>query len=316
MNLSEKIKEHAYSLGFNIVKIIPAEPLPADGKYLKDWLDKGYSGDLEYMKKEPEKRFKPDQIIQKAKSIICLAINYYQEFKSDNKKFGRIARYAWGKDYHSVIEKKLKKLRKFILENSQASILDFKLYNDAGPILERSYAAKAGIGFVGKNTAIITKEYGSWVFLSEIITTIKLDYDKQNNIFSKEEEQLNGLSCGTCQRCIDSCPTKALIKPYTLDARKCISYQTIENKNDIAPEIRKKMDNRIFGCDICQEVCPHNCRAKQTEVKEFLNHIAGPMMNPEEIYNMNESEFNEKFKGSPVKRAGCSGIKRNIKHML
>jgi len=309
MNLSEQIKDFAYSLGFNIVKIIPAEPSKKDGEYFEKWLDKGFAGDLDYMKKNPEKRFNPQEILPEAKSIICLAVNYYQDLPSpDQSKSGRIARYAWGKDYHSVIEKKLKKLRKFILENSDSVIRDFKLYVDAGPFLERSYAAKAHMGFIGNNSVLITKDYGSWVFLSEIITTLKLDYDNQNN--------LRGLSCGTCRKCIESCPTKAIVEPYLIDARKCISYQTIENKKEIPEEIRKKMGNRIFGCDICQEVCPHNCRAKETKIQEFLTHIAGPDLNPEEIDNINETQFNEKYRGSPVKRSGYYGITRNIKHML
>ncbi|MBN1495018.1 tRNA epoxyqueuosine(34) reductase QueG [Candidatus Peregrinibacteria bacterium] len=306
------LRSYAKSLGFDIVRILPAINLKRDGRHLQTWLKKGLSADLGYMKNQPEKRFTPAINLAGAKSIICLAMNYFQPMplkKADdkNKNYGRVARYAWGRDYHKTIEKKLKKLRKFIIEKTNASLKDFKLYSDAGPFLDRAYAAKAGIGFIGKNTTLITKEYGSWVFLAEVITTLKLDYDKQN---------LRALSCGSCNKCIQACPTGALIAPYTLDTSKCIAYQTIENKKKIPAHIRSKMKNRIFGCDICQEVCPHNIRAKTTKVSDFLNHITGPHLDAAKVKKMTEAEFNKKFAGSPIKRAGYKGIIRNIKHML
>lgn len=295
------IKEFAKSLGFHLVKVIPAYPLAEDRKYFNEWLKHGYSADLEYMKKRSDL----NEILPGAKSVICLGMNYYQQLPEKMpKNAGRVARYAWGKDYHTVIEKKLKKIRQFIIEkNGNARKTDFKLYVDAGPILERAYAAKAGLGFIGKNTTLITKEYGSWVFLSEIITTLELDYDKPGNIQG---------SCGSCTRCMEACPTKAIVKPYELDARRCISYQTIENKGEIPEEIKKNMGDRVLGCDICQEVCPHNCRAKQTDVDEFLKHRAGPFIEKP----LTEDEFNEKYAGSPLKRAGLKAILRNIISML
>ena len=309
MNLSKEIKSYALELGFDIVKIIPAISLKKDGEYLQKWLSEGFSADLNYMKKYPEKRYNPGQNLNNAKSIICLAINYYQPLPEEkNKNYGIVARYAWGRDYHKTIEKKLKKLRKFIIEKSGASLKDFKLYSDAGPVLDRAYAAKAGIGFVGKNTSLITKEYGSWIFLAEIISDLKLEYDNPDNKFIG--------SCGSCKKCIESCPTKALVAPYTLDANKCISYQTIENRKKIPPQIRSKMKNRIFGCDICQEVCPHNLRAKTTKENDFLNHISGPYLDLKKLKDITEQEFNKKYSGSPVKRPGYKGIIRNIKHML
>jgi epoxyqueuosine reductase len=310
MNLSSKIKLFAKSIGFHLVQIIPAVPISDEKEHFENWLQKGYEGDLQYMKEAPEKRTNIQKILPGAKSIISLAMNYYQpELENVPKNAGKIARYAWGKDYHTVIEKKLKKIRHFIMENTEKALqkIDFKLYVDAGPVLERSYAAKAGLGFIGKNTMLITQQYGSWVFLAEIITTLPLEYDQPPKPLGR---------CGTCTRCIDACPTKAIVKPYEVDARKCISYQTIENKDEIPPEVREKMGDRIFGCDICQEVCPHNCRAKKTDVEEFLKHRAGPHMQPEKITALNEKEFDEKFKASPVKRAGLKGLLRNTKHML
>lgn len=294
----KEIKNYAKELGFDLFKIIPASQLDGEAVHLKNWLSEHFEGDMKYMEKEPEKRTNPQKILPGAQSIICLGINYYQESNDNNFK---VARYAFGMDYHKVIEKKLKKLRQFIIEKTGASKQDFKLYSDAGPILERAYAVQAGFGFIGKNTTLINKEFGSWLFLAEIITTLKFDTNKGNPEFHGE--------CGSCDRCIKACPTGALKEPYILDARKCISYQTIENKGPITEDIQ----DRVFGCDICQEVCPHNCRAKITKVSEFLNHIAGTNLNPEQIENMSEEEFDAKFAGSPLKRAALNNLKRNIK---
>jgi epoxyqueuosine reductase len=299
--MNKEIKDFAKELGFDLIRIVSAEPLAEEAEYFKKWLDAGYEGDMEYMLKNPNARSNPREILPGAKSVICLAMNYYQKGSHGNFK---VARYAFGKDYHKVIEKKLKKLRQFIIEKTGATKQDFKLYSDAGPILERAFAAKAGLGFIGKNTTLITPEFGSWVFLAEIITTLELEFDAPIHKFTG--------ACGSCDRCIKACPTGALTKPYQLDARKCISYQTIENKGELAIDIQ----DRAFGCDICQEVCPHNCRAKKTNSSEFLNHIAGPALNPNEINQMNEEEFNEKFTGSPLKRAGLKILKRNIKNMV
>lgn len=302
--MNESIKKFAKSLGFNLVSILPAKAFHDDEKYLYDWINNGYAADLDYMKKDPEKRIDPKKSLPGAKSVICLALNYYQENKSEESN-GKVARYAWGKDYHSVVEKKLKKLRRFIIENSGEKITEknFKLYCDAGPFLERANAVFGGLGFIGKNTALITKDYGSWVFLAEIITTLELEYDRPVNL---------KMSCGTCTKCIDACPAKAIIKPYVVDANKCISYRTIEKKGDVGGDTC----GYVFGCDICQEVCPHNCRAKETEVEEFTNHRAGPNLNYDEIMNMTEEEFNEKYKGSPIKRAGLKKLKSTFKNMV
>ncbi len=296
--MNNEIKDFAKNLGFDLVKIIEAKQLPEAKKKIENWINSGFEGDMKYMKKEPEKRSDPQKILSGARSIICLAMNYYQKGADSNYK---VARYAFGKDYHKVIDKKLKKLRQFIMEKTGASKQDFKLYADAGPFLERAFAAQAELGFIGKNTTLITREFGSWVFLAEIITTIKLNPDPPAKNFMG--------SCGSCTKCIDACPAKALQNPYRLDARKCISYQTIEKKGRLTEDIK----DRAFGCDICQEVCPHNCRAKKTKIPEFLNHIAGSKLNPDEIQNMSQEEFDQKFAGSPIKRAGLKGLKRNLK---
>lgn len=300
---NKETKEFAINLGFDLIGIIPAEPLKFDGAHLKKWLAQGFEGDMDYMEKNPEARSNPQEILPGAKSVICLGLNYFQTADNASSNF-KVARYAFGKDYHKVIEKKLKKLRSFLIEKTGGNKTDFKLYSDAGPMLERGFAVKAGLGFVGKNSTLITPEFGSWVFLAELITTFEFEYDKPTQKFQG--------ACGSCNRCIKACPTNAIVKPYTIDARKCISYQTIENKGPLAVNLK----GRVFGCDICQEVCPHNCRAKKTQIPEFLSHITGSTLNPDAINKMTEEEFNLRFAGSPIRRTGLNGIKRNIQNML
>lgn len=305
-----KIESFARGLGFHLVSVMPPFPLKDDKKYFDDWIKNGYEADLDYMRNTAEERAEPEMLLPGVKSIICLAMNYYQPFTNKPKwKYGKVARYAWGKDYHNVIGKKLKKIRNFIIEKSEGELTkkDFRLFCDAGPILERACALKAGFGFIGKNGMLITKEYGSWVFLAEILVRAKLKYSK----ISKPK----GLSCGSCTKCMDACPANAIIKPHVIDAKKCISYQTIENKKKIPRNIGKNLNNWIFGCDICQEVCPHNSRSKKTNVPEFLNHRAGPYINLEELLKMKEGEFNKKYAGSPLKRAGLKKLKETLNYV-
>lgn len=349
MNLSDEIKKYASEIGFHIVKIIPADAIEGEGENFQKWLDEGFAGDLDYIKKDVSRRSNPERILPNVKSIICLAMNYYQEssnsmarpgaeFSQREMRFGKVARYAWGKDYHSVIEKKLKKLRTFIIEKAHDNLSidlqknDFKIYSDAGPLLERAYAARAGIGVVGKNGMLITRKYGSWVFLAELLTSLELDFDEvvdesqyksRNELRDENDAKKNAdfSSCGTCTKCMDACPMNAIIAPGKIDARKCISYQTIENRGEISDKVYEKMGNRIFGCDICQEVCPHNCRAQQTDAEEFLNHRAGPNLDIDELNRMGnlangQMEFDEKYKGSSIRRTGLKGLIRNVKNML
>lgn len=304
--MDKHIKQYARSLGFHMVGIAPATPLEREKEYLDTWLRKGYEADLVYMKKHAARRTDACQSLPGAKSIICLAMNYYQ--KKDEKAGeaqAKVARYAWGKDYHTVIEKKLKKIRRFIIANAGGTLSkkDFKLYCDAGPLLERAHAVKAGLGFIGKNSMLITPQYGSWVFLAEIITTLSLAYDTPFN---------KGMDCGDCTRCMDACPAKAIVSPYRIDANKCIAYQTIEKKDSV----EGRTHGFVFGCDVCQEVCPHNCRAQQTDVKEFLKHRAGQSLHVQRVLAMNEEEFAKAYPASPIKRAGLKKLKNTLRTMV
>ncbi len=305
--MDKHIKQYARSLGFNMVGITPAAPLEQEKEHFDTWLAKGYEADLAYMKKHIARRTDACQSLPGAKSVICLAMNYYQnrDNQAGDEFQAKVARYAWGKDYHIIIEKKLKKIRRFIIANAEIALTkkDFKLYCDAGPILERAYATKAGLGFIGKNTMLITPRYGSWVFLAEIITTLALPYDKPFD---------GGMSCGNCTRCMDACPAKAIVSPYRIDANKCIAYRTIEKKGPVEGDTH----DFVFGCDICQEVCPHNCRARQTENNDFLKHRAGQSLNVKSILEMDEKEFKKAYPASPIKRAGLKKLKNTLRTMV
>lgn len=302
---SEKqlIQDQAIGLGFDIVRFTDSEPLTKDGKFYQQWLEEGNHADMKWMENGQNKRWQPKAVLASAQSVICLATNYYQPAQEDLKPgFGRVANYAHGRDYHKIVAKKLKRLQRFLYQKWPDS--ENKAYVDTGPVLEKALAQKAGIGFVGKNTLVISKEFGSWVFLSEIITSLKISPDELLPPYG---------SCGTCRRCIDACPTGALTE-YKLDARKCISYHTIENRGEIPPEIAKNLAGNLFGCDICQQVCPHNCRAQKTKEEAFKYRIAGDQLELSEVLEIKtKEEFDQRFAGSPIRRAKLEGLQRNAR---
>ncbi len=247
------------------------------------------------------KRAQPEQLLPGAKSVIVIGINYYRETPPLPPGHGRIARYAYGRDYHKVIKKLLKQLADFILNINPSAQL--KLCVDSAPLLERSYAVQAGLGFIGKNTMLINEQFGSFVLLGEMITNLEFEYDKP----------ATG-TCGTCTRCIDACPTQAIVQPHKLDARKCISYLTIESKDPVPEELQPKIGNWIFGCDICQEVCPYNKTfAKPLRLEAFKEvKIAGSSLSIQEILEIKtDEEYLQKFAGSPLMRAKRKGLQRN-----
>ncbi len=293
------------------------------------------------------KRLDAKKILPGSKTVITLAINYYHAQKFPQKKsrrknspenYGKIARYAYGRDYHKILTKKLKELQKFLQKLFPSA--RSKIFVDAGPVLEKAFAEKSGLGHIGKNSCLITKEFGSWVFLSEIITTAKLSSgisrtgtaDKISNSLCEPKNCHFGLPrkstyldknpppfflCGTCTRCIDACPTKAIIAPGLIDARRCLSYLTIENKKSIPKKFHAAMRKYkiLFGCDICQEVCPRNHRATPTAHKEFLNpRLAGDHQDTKNILALkSDKKFLANFAGSPLMRAKLKGLKRNAK---
>lgn len=296
---SAQIKEYAYSLGFDVCGICRASEVePEQQEYLRRWIQNSYQADMDYMARNGDKRLNPALLVEGARSIICVALNYYPAVKQ-SEDHPQFAYYAYGKDYHYVVKEKLNKLFDYI--KSLEPSLQGRIFVDTAPILERYWAAKAGLGFIGKNSLLIIPKKGSYFFLGELIVNLELDYDEPLNI-----------SCGNCTRCLDACPTKAIVKPKVIDAKKCISYQTIENKGEIDEAVIPNLNNCFYGCDICQQVCPYNRYARPHSTKEF---------NPNELFldlslikleGLTVEEYQRIFKGSAVKRAKYSGLKRNL----
>jgi epoxyqueuosine reductase len=303
--LAEDIKARAWELGFDLCGIAPAAP-SAFKEEFRGWLARGFHGEMGYMARDPERRLDPSFVLPGAKSIVVAAMNYYTESDADTDDPDRalFARYARNDDYHDVMTPRLRELLAFIKEREPSA--EGKVYVDTGPILEREVAQRAGIGWFGKNTLLINTRRGSYFLLGEILLNLPLPPD------SPAEG-----SCGTCRKCIDACPTGAIVQPYELDARRCISYLTIELKGRIPEDLAGKIGNRVFGCDICQEVCPFNeRRAAPTEEPAFQPRPATQTPKLVDLLEMTEEEFREKFKGSPVKRAKWRGLVRNAQAAL
>ena len=261
LTLTQHIQDRAHQLGFELVGIIPAVHSETIARY-RQWLENGYAGKMHYLKKHLLLKADVRQLLTEAKSVISLAMNYYTldppKARAADPGRGQISRYAWGDDYHELIRGRLLELVEFIKQTAEAE-LKTRVCVDTAPVIEREYAQKAGLGWIGKNTNLIHWRSGSWYFLSEILVNIDLE---------SEAPPLRG-SCGTCTRCIEACPTDAIVEPNVLDSRLCISYLTIELKESIPKQLRPQMGNLVFGCDICQEVCPWNSKAVPTAEPAF-----------------------------------------------
>jgi len=303
MQLKEKIRTHAISLGFNGIGFTTVK-IDVERKYVTEWLDKGFHGSMQYMKNNYEILLDPKKIVPWAKTIISLRLNYFN-FNDDplknlnNDEMAYIARYALGRDYHRVFKSKLKKLSNYILSLSKNS--EFKTAVDSTPILEKTFAEKAGLGWIGKNTNVINKHAGSFFLIGEIISNLEIEQDnKATN------------HCGSCMKCIDICPTNAFDGPYSLDARKCISYLTIENKGEIPKQYRSKLGNRIFGCDDCQIFCPWNKFTEFNKEDDFKprHHFDSSKMT--ELFLWDYETWSRNTEGSAIRRAGYIGWLRNL----
>lgn len=299
MSLTEQIKSKALELGFSKVGIARADALADEGARLTEWLHRGYHAEMQWMEKNPEKRMDPTLIVPGAKSVISVAVNYYtpQEHAS-GPQYGKISRYAWGDDYHILVTKRIQTLFECIKQMMPES--QGRYYVDTGPVMDKAWAARAGIGWQGKHTNIITKEFGSWVFLGEIITTLELDADDPMEDF-----------CGSCTACIDACPTDAIREPYVVDSSACISYLTIEHRGEIPESLGDKFGQWVYGCDICQDVCPWNRFQQPTVQTEFFprdHNIAPPI---DDLRVMTQEEFSRQYKNSPIKRTKREGLTRN-----
>ncbi|MEW6682069.1 MAG: tRNA epoxyqueuosine(34) reductase QueG [Nitrospirota bacterium] len=301
--LAEAIKRQARVLGFSGVGIASAAPLPEHQRRFRRYLAEGRHGGMAYLAQEPDRRENPARLLPGAKSVISLAVPYYQgdHGAPPADPCGRVARYAWGRDYHQATESRLEALKAFILERAPGAAIRCAV--DHAPILERAYAQQAGVGFIGKHTLLITPDHGSWVLLAELITDLELDPDEPG--FTQ---------CGTCTRCLDACPTGALTEPFHLDATRCIAYLTIEHKGEAPTELSREVGDWLFGCDICQEACPYNRIAALPPAFPELHRDAGvgPWLSLEDASRpRSHGAFDRRFAASPLHRAGRKGLRRN-----
>ncbi len=304
IELTESIKGLILNMGFHKVGVSAAVAFPKS-KLLEKWLNKNFHGEMKWMENYKEKRMDIQKLFPGAKSVISLAHNYYSPQKhSSSPQYGKISRYAWGEDYHTIIKKKLKQV---LLEiKSLDKSIDGRICVDTAPAMDKLWAEKSGIGWQGKHTNIISKEFGSWIFLGEIILNTELEYDKPIEDF-----------CGNCTACIDACPPNAIVKPYLLDASKCISYLTIEYRDKPIPaEFKDKMENWIFGCDICQDVCPWNKFQQITNEKRYHSKPENVKPKLTELTNLSEIGFKNRFKKSALYGTGWKNFIRNVKTII
>ena len=295
-NYSDFIKNKSIELGFISCGISKSGFLENEIGRFESWLKNNYHGKMSYMERNFDKRMDTRKLVDGSKSVISLLFNYYPSKEINNNSF-KISKYAYGQDYHDVIKKKLKVLLEYIQE--ETGELSARLFTDSAPVLDKAWARKSGLGWIGKHSNLISKQVGSFYFIGEIILDLDLEYDEPTDDH-----------CGSCTACIDACPTEAILKPYVVDGSKCISYLTIELKDEIIPsEFKGKMDNWAFGCDVCQDVCPWNRFSKPSQIEEFQPSESLILADFEHI---TESVFKEVFKKSPVKRTKFKGLNRNI----
>jgi len=297
---SVQIKQKAKEIGFTHVGIVKAEA-GIEAERLENWLKLGYQADMAWMANP--KRQDISLVMPGVKSLICLGLNYYSpDQRSENPNHGKISRYGWGRDYHRVLTKKLKQLDTWL--HSQLSEIHTRYYVDTGPISEKAWAERAGIGWIGKHSNLITRDYGSWLFLAEILIDVELESDRPHPEH-----------CGTCTRCIDACPTDAITEPFVVNANLCIAYHTIENRDPELPEaIATNLNNWVAGCDICQDVCPWNQRfAQATSESDFSPYPENINPSLNELAEISEEEYLKRFTGSALRRIKIERLRRNAR---
>ncbi|MEO6970572.1 MAG: tRNA epoxyqueuosine(34) reductase QueG [Chthoniobacterales bacterium] len=302
--IKTELVRRAAAIGFDDCRIAQAAA-PRHAQEFRDWLEAGSAAEMDWIERGAEKRCDPQKVLPGARSVVALAMNYWQggeqcgmrNAEGGIEDGGRIARYAWGDDYHDVMEKKLRELNQF-LENAGGRQ---RSYVDTGPVLERDFAAEAGIGWHGKSTMLLNRSLGTWFFLAEIFTTLELPADPPQVAH-----------CGSCTRCIDACPTGAITAPHQVDARRCISYLTIELKGSIPLEFRPLIGDRIYGCDDCLDACPWNRFAQVSRESAFAARPAVAQMRLRDFLALDDAQFREMFRGSPIKRIKRRGFLRNV----
>ncbi len=297
---TQLIKQTAKELGFDHCGIAKAAFLEEEAPRLEEWLNQGMHGQMHYMANHFDKRLDPTKLVEGARSVVSLMYNYYPKEDHAEEKGYKIAKYAYGKDYHFVIKDKLKTFFQHIQQT--VGDIEGRVFVDSAPVHERAWAARSGLGWIGKNSLLLNKKKGSFFFLAEIIIDLELEYDPPVTDH-----------CGTCTACMDACPTEAIPRPYVVDGSRCISYLTIELKENIPPAFKGKMEGWIFGCDICQDVCPWNRFASPHIEPEFEPHPDLKTMSKEDWQEVTEETFRKVFKKSAVKRTKYSGLQRNIR---
>ena len=304
--LAQTIKQHARAIGFDLVGVVRAEALAPERNRLLEWLSLGYHGEMQWMARDPETRIDPRKLFPQARSVVVVALNYYTPHQhSDNSQTGKVSRYAWGDDYHEVVGSKLRSLLAWIKE--QVPEAEGKICVDIQPMMDKAWAVRAGLGWIGKHSNLITQRFGSWVFLGELLLNLELDYDT---------EQVDD-HCGSCTLCIDACPTTAITEPYVVDSNKCISYATIELRAAEMPDqIEGRLEGWFYGCDICQDVCPWNRFEETTSERRFEPRVGNVNASLTEIEELTPKTYAERFRGSAMKRAKLSGLQRNARALM
>lgn len=298
---STMIKTEALRLGFSSCGISKADFLEVEAPRLENWLNKNMHGEMQYMENNFDKRLDPRLLVEGAKSVVSLTLNYFP----DNKQVGdtfKISKYAYGEDYHYVIKDKLKELLNYI--NEEIGAVDGRVFVDSAPVLDKAWAAKSGLGWVGKNNNLINRRSGSFFFIAELIIDLEL-----------VEDSITTDHCGTCTKCIDACPTQAIVSPYIVNGSKCISYLTIELKDSIPEQFSDKLDSWMFGCDVCQDVCPWNRFALPHNEPRFIPNNALIQYSKQEWKELTKETFNEIFKKSAIKRTKYEGLLRNMQFL-
>ena len=301
MSFAEKIKDKAVKIGFQKVGIARADPLVRENAHLRAWLEKGYHGEMAWMAREPEKRSDPSLLFTSARSVIVCALNYFTPHRQiEDPEKGKISRYAWGDDYHDVVREKLNLLLSWI--QSERPEAEGKVCVDTAPMMDKAWAVRTGLGWIGKHSNLITKDLGSWVFIGEIILNLELDAD----------EDIVEDHCGSCTACLDACPTNAIVEPYVVDSRLCISYATIELRDPELPtKIKDNLEGWFYGCDICQDVCPWNRFEQPTQESRFEPRLDETVLDLNNILSMTPETYAERFRRSAMKRTKLPGMKRN-----
>jgi epoxyqueuosine reductase len=296
---SSMIKSEAERLGFDGCGISRAEKLNEESGFLQQWLDKGYHAGMTYMENHFEKRVDPRLLVEDAKSVISVIMNYFPAENQSDPEAPVLSKYAYGDDYHDVIRNRLNEVLAYI--NQDITPCNGRAFVDSAPVLDRAWAAKAGLGWIGKNSNLISPQKGSFFFIGTLLVDIELEYDHPIADF-----------CGDCNRCIRACPTQAIVSPREVDARRCISYLTIENKGPIDPQFQALFQNRVFGCDICQDVCPWNRKSTPHQQEEFKPAPGILEMTKDDWHHMDAETYKKLFQKSAVKRARFSGLQRNL----